>query len=53
MLDTIVVALIVTVAATFVGRRAWRSLRAARAATHGCDSDCGCGHTPPQRPLRK
>lgn len=39
----IVVALIVTVAVFFVGRRAWRSIAAARKPKSGCGSDCGCG----------
>ncbi len=39
----IVVALVVAGALFFVGRRAWRSMAAARKPKSGCGSDCGCG----------
>ena len=38
----VVVALIVASALFFMGRRAWRSLAAARKPKSGCGSDCGC-----------
>lgn len=38
----IVVALIVASALFFIGRRAWRSIAAARKPKSGCGSDCGC-----------
>ena len=41
MVQTLVVILLVLVAAAYVGRRAWRTLRPARNA--GCAHDCGCG----------
>jgi len=41
MLQTLIVALIVLAAATYVGRKIWRALRPK--ATAGCASDCGCG----------
>lgn len=41
--QTIVVALAVLVAAVYVGRRAWRTLRPRKAG--GCESGCGCGDT--------
>ena len=47
MLQTLVVGLIVLAAAFFIGRRAWRTVAAARApkgGDGGCGSDCGCGH---------
>jgi hypothetical protein len=47
MLQTLVVGLIVLAALFFVGRRAWRTVSAARAPKGdgpGCGSDCGCGH---------
>ena len=40
--NTIGVALIVLIAATFIGRRIWGSVQSARSAKAGC-SDCGCG----------
>ncbi|MCE2899619.1 MAG: FeoB-associated Cys-rich membrane protein [Gemmatimonas sp.] len=42
-MDTLIVVLIVAGAAAFIGRRAWRSLAAARRAKAGCGGDCGCG----------
>ncbi len=39
----IVVVLVVASALFFVGRRAWRSIAAARAPKRGCGPDCGCG----------
>ena len=46
LLQTLVVGLIVLAALFFVGRRAWRTVSAARAPKGGpgCGSDCGCGH---------
>ena len=41
LLQTVIVALIVLVAAAYVGRKIWRALRPK--ATAGCASDCGCG----------
>jgi hypothetical protein len=40
--QTLVIVLIVLVAAAYVGRRAWRTLRPQKAKV-GCASDCGCG----------
>jgi hypothetical protein len=40
--STIVVALIVLTAVTFIGRKAWTSLQRSRSNKAGC-SDCGCG----------
>jgi hypothetical protein len=43
MLQTLIVGLIVLAALAFVGRRAWRTVSAARGP--GCGGpDCGCGH---------
>lgn len=41
-METILVMTIVSVAALYAGRRAWKSMRAARKAKAGCGSDCGC-----------
>lgn len=41
-MDTIVVLVIVAVAAAYVGRMAWRSMAAARKPKTGCGSNCGC-----------
>ena len=41
-MQTLVVAVLVLAAVAFVARRAWRTLRPARAGA-GCDSGCGCG----------
>lgn len=43
MTQTLMVALIVAVAAGFMLRRGLRTLAAARAPRDGCGSDCGCG----------
>jgi hypothetical protein len=40
-MDTIVVLLIVAVAAAFIARRVWRTVQSARAANAGC-ATCGC-----------
>jgi hypothetical protein len=40
--NTLGVALIVLLAAAFIGRRVWSSVQSARSAKAGC-SDCGCG----------
>ncbi len=40
MLQTLLILLIVAVALSFVARRAWRTLRPAKA---GCGDGCGCG----------
>ncbi|MFL5574452.1 MAG: hypothetical protein ACJ79S_00555 [Gemmatimonadaceae bacterium] len=46
MIQTLIVIAIVAAAALYVGRRAWRTLAAARtrkgAAAGGCDAGCGC-----------
>ena len=44
MIQTLIVVAIVAVAALYVGRRAWRTLAAARArrGAGGCDVGCGC-----------
>jgi hypothetical protein len=46
LLQTLLVGLIVLAALAFVGRRAWRTLAASRAAKDGpgCGGDCGCSH---------
>ena len=42
--QTLVVLLIVLAAAGWLGRRTWRTLRAARkTAGEGCGTGCGCG----------
>jgi hypothetical protein len=41
-METLIVMLIVGAAATFVARRAWLSVAAARQSKRGCGSDCGC-----------
>ncbi|MEP6763376.1 MAG: FeoB-associated Cys-rich membrane protein [Gemmatimonadaceae bacterium] len=43
-MDSIIVGLIVLVAATFIGRKIFASVKSARSAKEGC-SDCGCGTT--------
>jgi hypothetical protein len=43
-LQTVLVLVIVAMAATFAARRAWKAMVAARAPKSGCGSDCGCGH---------
>jgi hypothetical protein len=40
--QTLVVVLIVLVAAAFVARRAWATLRPKKVGA-GCDAGCGCG----------
>jgi len=47
--QTLLVALVVLLAAGYVGRRAWRTLRPAVRPSSGdgggsCGSGCGCGH---------
>jgi hypothetical protein len=42
MVQTAIVVLIVLVAAAYVGRRVWRTLRPARGADAGCAHGCGC-----------
>jgi hypothetical protein len=48
MMQTLVVGMIVLFALAYVGRRAWRTVSAARGPkggdAGGCGSDCGCGH---------
>ena len=48
MLQTLLAGLVVLAALLYVGRRAWRTVLAGRAAKDGdgCGSggDCGCGH---------
>jgi len=48
LVQTLIVGLIVLAALAYVGRRAWRTVLAGRAAKDGdgCGSggDCGCGH---------
>ncbi|HYH79961.1 MAG TPA: hypothetical protein VEX86_09185 [Longimicrobium sp.] len=48
MMQTLLAGLIVLAALAYVGRRAWRTLAAARTPKGGdgpgCGSDCGCGH---------
>ncbi len=47
MLQTLIVGVIVLAALAYVGRRAWRTLAAARTpkgGAGGCGGDCGCGH---------
>ncbi len=43
-MDSVIVGLIVLIAATFIGRRIYVSVKSARKAKEGC-SDCGCGTT--------
>ena len=46
--QTLVVLLVVAAAALYVLRRAWRTVRTARAADDAsCGSGCGCGAPPP------
>jgi hypothetical protein len=46
-MQTVIVALIVAGAATFVARRVWLGVAAARAKkAAGCGPDCGCGPAP-------
>ncbi len=42
-IQMLVVLLVVGTAATFVVRRAWVAIAAARKPKSGCGSDCGCG----------
>jgi hypothetical protein len=42
-MQTLIVALVVALAAGFVLRRALRTLAAARVPKDGCGGDCGCG----------
>ncbi len=47
LLQTLIAGVIVLAAAFFIGRRAWRTVSAARApkgGDAGCGGDCGCGH---------
>ena len=45
--QTLVVLLIVAAAVAYVARRAWRTLRASRAASDAsCGSGCGCEPSP-------
>ncbi|MEP6778259.1 MAG: FeoB-associated Cys-rich membrane protein [Gemmatimonadaceae bacterium] len=41
-MDRVIVGFIVLVAAAFIGRRIFASVKSARSAKEGC-SDCGCG----------
>ena len=42
-MQTLIAALIVALAAAYVGRRAWNTMAAARAKKNaGCGPDCGC-----------
>ena len=40
--DSLIVISIVTVAAAFILRRVWRSIRSARNASASCGAECGC-----------
>lgn len=46
--QTLIVVLIVSAAAFYVGRRLWRTVAAARASRRGdgCGAGCGCGDAP-------
>ena len=47
LLQTLIAGVIVLAAAFFIGRRAWRTVSAARTpkgGDAGCGGDCGCGH---------
>jgi len=44
-MQLLIVGTIVAMALAFIGRRAWRTVVAARKPKAGCDSDCGCGPT--------
>ncbi len=43
-MQTLIIVLVVAVAFGFVARRAWQTLRPAKA---GCGDGCGCGTTAP------
>lgn len=52
MLQTLIVILIVLIAAAWLGRMAWRTLRPAKDAAGGsCGTGCGCA--PAATPARK
>ena len=42
MLQNLVLLVVVAVAAMYIGRRAWRTARAAVTPDAGCASGCGC-----------
>ncbi|MEP6836268.1 MAG: hypothetical protein ABJB74_22960 [Gemmatimonas sp.] len=46
-MDSLVVALVVLVAAAFVARKIFAAVRSARNAKAGCATDCGCGSSTP------
>ena len=41
--QTLTVLVVVSLAAMFIARRAWRTMRAAKKSGHGCGAECGCG----------
>ena len=43
--QTLIVFAVVSLAAAFVARRAWRMMQAAKRPADGCGSDCGCGNS--------
>ena len=45
MLQQLIIAAIVLGAATFIVRRVWAAVAAARAPKGGCGSGCGCAST--------
>ena len=49
-MDTIIVAVIVAIAALFIARRIWQAVAKSRAAKAGC-ATCGCGDTAGKDPL--
>ncbi len=41
--QTVIVLVVVSLAATFIARRVWRTVQAAKQTADGCGADCGCG----------
>ena len=41
--QTVTVLVVVSLAAMFIARRAWRTMKAAKKSASGCGAECGCG----------
>lgn len=50
MFEQLIIAAIVLGAATFIVRRVWAAIAAARAPKGGCGSGCGCAPATQSRP---
>jgi hypothetical protein len=48
-MQSLIVLALVAAAALYLGRKMWRTARAARQPADGCGSSCGCGEDPAAR----